>query len=136
MDASSIEPALLELLGVPSGASVDELIRIGVPLSALDRLSQYGVNPTIIGIISQRTLRKRLSQGQLLTHSEGDHLYRVGRITILAKATFSNQKKSLAWLQRPRHALGNRSALQAASTTAGLLAAEELLLSLQHGFAA
>ncbi|HSH84970.1 MAG TPA: antitoxin Xre/MbcA/ParS toxin-binding domain-containing protein [Guyparkeria sp.] len=136
MDASSIEPALLDLLGASSGARADALIRVGIPLSALDQLRRHGVNPTDIGIISQRALKQRLSQGKSLTHSEGDHLYRVGRIIILAEATFSNQKKALLWLQKPRNALGRRSALQAASTTAGLLAAEELLVRLKHGFAA
>ncbi|MFG6160660.1 antitoxin Xre/MbcA/ParS toxin-binding domain-containing protein [Halomonas sp. 1390] len=135
-DRNDIERALLELLGGGYGVSTDALIRDGIPLSALDRLSDFGLDPTEIGIVSSRALRQRRIQGKTLTLREGDHLYRVVRLALQAEAIFGSRQKALSWLRKPRNTLGGQSAIRAAFTTPGFLAAEELLGQLQHGYCA
>ncbi|MDT0501752.1 MULTISPECIES: antitoxin Xre/MbcA/ParS toxin-binding domain-containing protein [unclassified Halomonas] len=131
-----IERALLELLGGDSGSSANALIHDGIPLSALDRLNEFGLAPTEIGIVSSRALRQRRIQGKPLTLREGDCLYRVARLALQADVLFGSRQKALAWLHQRRHSLGGHSALHAAFTTLGLLAAEELLGQLKHGYCA
>lgn len=135
-DSYYAERALLELLGGADGASADALIHDGIPLSALDRLSDFGLDPTEIGIVSSRVLRQRRTQGKPLTLREGDRLYRVARLALQADVVFGNRQTTLAWLHQRRHSLGGHSALHAAFTTPGFLAAQELLGQLQHGYCA
>lgn len=135
-DSYHTERALLEMLGGADGANADALIHDGIPLSALDRLSEFGLDPTKIGIVSSRVLRQKHIQGKPLTLREGDRLYRVARLALQADVVIGNRQKALAWLHQRRHSLGGHSALHAALTTPGLLAAEELLGQLQHGYCA
>lgn len=135
-DSHHIERALLEILGGAYGASADVLIRDGIPLSALDRLSEFGLDPTEIGIVSPRALRQRRTLGKPLTLREGDRLYRVGWLALQAEVVFGSREKALSWLHKRRQALGGQSALSAAFTTPGFLAAEELLGQLKNGYCA
>jgi putative toxin-antitoxin system antitoxin component (TIGR02293 family) len=71
-----------------------------------------------------------------LTPEEGDHLYRTSRIVILAEEVFGNREKAIRWLEKPRSALGEISALAAVTTPSGYETVEELLQQLHHGFTA
>ncbi|WP_416208253.1 antitoxin Xre-like helix-turn-helix domain-containing protein [Halomonas sp.] len=59
-------------MGGHHGAGADELIRQGVPLAALDRLAEHGVDVSRLGIIKPRTLSHRRSRGEPLSAEEGD----------------------------------------------------------------
>lgn len=135
-DSHHIERALLEILGGAYGESADALIRKGIPLSALNRLSEFGLDPTEIGIVSSRALRQRRDKGKPLTLYEGDRLYRVVWLALLAEEVLGNRHKATSWLHKRRRALGGQSPVHAAFTTPGFLAAEELLGQLQHGYCA
>jgi putative toxin-antitoxin system antitoxin component (TIGR02293 family) len=138
MEPSNIEMLadIAEIMGGHKGDSPDELIREGVPLEALDRLAQLGVDTTQLGIIKPRTLSHRRDRGEPLSPAEGDRLYRAGKIILLAEEVFGSREKAAKWLQKPRKALGGLTALEAVVTTPGYEAAEELLEQLRHGFAA
>lgn len=126
--------ALLKLMGGNAGSRVDSLIRSGVPLSALDKLSERGINPVSIGIINARTLRHRRSRQEPLTPDEGDKFYRASRAVLLAEEVFGSREKALQWLTKPRKALAGMTALEAANTTPGYSEVEEMLEQIRNGF--
>lgn len=131
----AVENDIKSIMVCPMGMTLDGHIRQGVPLSALDRLSeQHGVNAIDAGVLSARALRRRKASGRRLSHQEGDHLYRLAYITVLAEQVLGGTSRR--WLEAPRKALGGRNALEAAATTAGYEAVEELLLQVRHGFCA
>jgi hypothetical protein len=82
MDTSNIEvlAEITEIMGCHKGGSPDALIREGVPLEALDRLAQPGIDVTHLGIINPRTLSHRRNRGEALSPAEGDRLYRAGLV--------------------------------------------------------
>lgn len=131
-----IEKEVLRLLGGSVGDTLDALIRSGIPLVALDNLSEHGVDVTRLGLINWRTLRHRRQKSESLSSDEGDRLYRLSRIVVLAEDVFGNQEKAARWLSKPRRALDGLSALDAIKTTPGFLAVEELLEQLRHGYVA
>lgn len=131
-----IEEEVLELLGGHEGDTLDALIRAGIPLSVLDKLAQRGIDAGRLGIINPRTLRHRRQKSEPLNSDEGDRLYRVSRIVVLAEDVFGSQEKAATWLNKPRRALGGRNAFEAVKTTPGYLAVEELLEQLRHGYVA
>jgi putative toxin-antitoxin system antitoxin component (TIGR02293 family) len=128
------ESQVMELMGGAKGARMDAVIRGGVSLVAIDNLSKHGVNAVSIGIINARTLRHRRSKGEPLSQEEGDRLYRVSKIVILAEQVFADAEKAARWLSKPQSAFGGISALEAAATTPGYTAAEETLERINHGF--
>ena len=134
----NIQPDLqvLQMLGGTSGMRADTLIRSGVPLEALENLSKHGVNAVVVGIINARTLRHRKAKGESLSQEEGDHLYRVSKIIVLAELVFGDKNKAFGWLGKPHTMFGGLTALQAVATTPGYAGVEEALLRIQHGFAA
>lgn len=127
---------VVRLMAGYEGSSAHALIRKGVPLDALDRLADLGVDITHLGIINPRTLSHRRSRNQALSPEEGDRLYRVSKIILLAEDVFGSREKATKWLEKPRKALGGISALESVSTTPGYEAAEEQLEQIRHGFAA
>ncbi|MFG6665970.1 antitoxin Xre/MbcA/ParS toxin-binding domain-containing protein [Halomonas sp. HNIBRBA4712] len=129
-----VEARVAMLIGARSGVKSDELIRKGIPLSALERLAQHGVDVARLGIIKPRTLTHRRSKGEALSPEEGDRLYRASKIVLLAEEVIGSRAKAHRWLNKPRKALGNVNALQAIMTTPGYMAAEELLEQLRHGY--
>ncbi|WP_417339116.1 antitoxin Xre/MbcA/ParS toxin-binding domain-containing protein [Halomonas kashgarensis] len=87
-----------------------------------------------LGFINTRTLRHRRQKSEPLSCDEGDRLYRLSRIVVLAEDVFVNQEKAARWLSKPRRALDGQSAFDAIKTTPGFLAVEELLEQLRYGY--
>jgi len=110
------------------------LIRSGVTLAAIDNLARLGIDAVNIGIIKARTLRHRRINGKSLSPEEGDRLYRVSKLVVLGIAVFGNKDKAAHWLNKPHKAFGSLTALEAAATTPGYVAVEELLERINHGF--
>ncbi|MGV8919320.1 MAG: antitoxin Xre/MbcA/ParS toxin-binding domain-containing protein [Pseudomonas sp.] len=125
---------VLEMMGGTQGVPMDALIRAGVSLVAIDNLSSHGINAVNIGIINARTLRHRRSKGESLSQEEGDRLYRVSKIVVLAEQVFGTKDKAAHWLNKNQTAFGGLTALEAAATTPGYIAAEETLERINHGF--
>ncbi|WP_397453189.1 antitoxin Xre/MbcA/ParS toxin-binding domain-containing protein [Pseudomonas sp. NA-150] len=125
---------VLEMMGGTKGVPMDALIRAGVSLVAIDNLSSHGINAVNIGIINARTLRHRRSKGEPLSQEEGDRLYRVSKIVVLAEQVFGTKDKAAHWLNKHQTAFGGLTALEVAATTPGYIAAEETLERIDHGF--
>lgn len=125
---------VLEMMAGTPGVPADLLIRSGVSLEAIDNLSLYGVNAVSVGIINARTLRHRRTKGERLSPEEGDRLYRVSKLVVLADQLFGDKDKAAHWLNKAQKAFGGLSALETAATTPGYVAAEEVLERINHGF--
>lgn len=125
---------VLELMAGIPGQSMDLLIRNGVSLEAIDKLSQHSVNAVNVGIINASTLRHRRTKGERLSPEEGDRLYRVSKLVVLARQVFSDKDKAVHWLNKAQKEFGGLTALKAAATTPGYTAAEETLERINHGF--
>ena len=125
---------VLEMMGGIPGEPMDLLIRSGVSLEAIDNLSRHGVSAVNVGIINARTLRHRRTKGERLSPEEGDRFYRVSKLVVLAEEVFGNKDKAAHWLNKPQKAFGGLTALEAAATTPGYVAAEEVLERINHGF--
>jgi len=125
---------VLEMMGGIPGESLDMLIRSGVTLAAIDNLARHGIDAVNIGIIKARTLRHRRINGKPLSREEGDRIYRVSKLLVLAIAVFGNKDKAAHWLHKPHKAFGSLTALEAAATTPGYVAAEDVLERISHGF--
>ena len=125
---------VLEMMGGIHGESLDMLIRSGVTLAAIDNLARLGIDAVNIGIIKARTLRHRRINGKSLSPEEGDRLYRVSKLVVLAIEVFANKDKAAHWLNTPHRTLGSLTALESAATTPDYRAAEEVLERIHHGF--
>ncbi|EPJ76622.1 hypothetical protein CFII64_25963 [Pseudomonas sp. CFII64] len=125
---------VLEMMGGIPGEPMDLLIRTGVSLEAIDNLSRHGVSAVSVGIINARTLRHRRTKGERLSPEEGDRLYRVSKLVVLAEQVFGDKDKAAHWLNKAQKAFGGLTALEAAATTPGYVAAEETLERINHGF--
>ena len=68
---SNFERQVAVLFGASEDHSLDVLIRQGAPLSAIDRVAEYGVNAGELGIISKNALKRRLNKGKPLTPLRG-----------------------------------------------------------------
>jgi putative toxin-antitoxin system antitoxin component (TIGR02293 family) len=82
--------------------------------------------------LSARSLQRRRGQGRL-AHSESDRLYRLARISALAKRYLGNQASANRWLKRPNRALGGCAPLQFIDTELGARAVENVLGRIAYG---
>ncbi len=131
---TQLNSQVLQLMGGVPRQSMDQLIRNGVSLKAIDNLSRHGVSAVDLGIINAPTLRRRQVKDERLSLDEGDRLYRVSKLVVLAEQVFGDKNKSVHWLNKTQKAFGGLAALQAAATTPGYVAAEEALERISHGF--
>lgn len=123
--------SFIDLLGCSSSREMDAVLRSGVPVSAVDELASWGVDAVGIGVLSARTLHvRRVGPGQL-TLEEGDRLYRVGKLVLLATDLFDSKERANRWLCTSLSVLGGLTPLEAAMTTPGYLSVEELLVQFQ-----
>lgn len=127
-------------LQIPSGASdkdIHEQIHRGFPAAAvLTLLGSGAIDPsTRDRIIPLRTLKRRLTQRQWLTHDESHRLFRVSHIVSLAPALFDDSEKATRWLAKPKGSLSGRSPLAMLATPLGMRTVEEMLVGINEGYA-
>lgn len=127
-------------LQIPSAASdedIREQIHRGFPAAAvLTLLGSGAIDPsTRDRIIPLRTLKRRLTRRQPLTHDESDRLFRVSHIIALARVLFDDPEKATRWLVKPKDSLSGSSPLAMLATPAGMHAVEGMLVKIAEGFA-
>src|SRR5262245_38166283 len=96
----------MQLLACSPATSMDALIRSGLTIRAIDNLASQGVSAVDAGILSVRRLSYCRRHNSPLTWNQSDHLYRVGKVLILAVAVLGDRDKALAWLNKPRSTFG------------------------------
>jgi putative toxin-antitoxin system antitoxin component (TIGR02293 family) len=83
--------------------------------------------------VPQRTLARRRVVGRL-SSEESERLLRLSRIFEKAVALFEgNVDAAIAWLKRPKRALGDKSPLTYSRTELGARQVEDLIGRLEHG---
>ena len=119
---------------------IDDLIEeilAGLSFKALETFSFESSLPVteIASLIEvpQRTLARRRVVGRL-SSDEYERLLRISRIFEKAVALFEgNVDAAIAWLKRPKRALGDKSPLTYSRTELGARRVEDLIGSLEHG---
>lgn len=126
----------IELLVCLSNREMDRFVRSGVPVAAIDDLSSFGIDAVAVGALSARALRNRRAGTGRLTLEEGDRLYRLGKLVLLATDLFGSRERASRWLCASLRVLGGLTPLEAAMTTPGYLEVEELLLQFRMSLCA
>ncbi len=131
---------LQALLQIPTDASdqeIQQLIEAGFPAGMIKVLSDLGMISTLERdqIISLKTLKARLAQGQRLTLHESDRLFRVAHITAIAMVVFGSDEKSKRWLSKPNGHFSGKRPIAMLFTTQESRQVEEMLIKIAEGFA-
>jgi putative toxin-antitoxin system antitoxin component (TIGR02293 family) len=106
----------------------------GIPSRAVRALEESGVTrDDIRQIIPDRTLERRIAQGENLKLEEADGLARLVRVVALAQRVFEDDALADEWLRTPNPALDDLVPIQMARTDLGGREVEAVLLRLEHG---
>ena len=82
--------------------------------------------------LSARSLQRRRREGRLAKY-ESDRIYRLARITALAKRYIGDDERARRWLKRPNRALAGRAPLDLINTEPGARAVENVLGRIAYG---
>ena len=131
------ESDVLSLLACPTGEVVLSLVRSGLPFVALEKLvaavgSTQKEVASVLGIPAT-TLSRRRRDGRL-TPVESDHVIRIARLTVMARALMAGDPiAAQRWLTTQHPVLGHETPLRRASTETGGREVEDLIGRLRHG---
>jgi putative toxin-antitoxin system antitoxin component (TIGR02293 family) len=128
--------ASLGLRQTETGDLIEEILA-GLSFKTLETFSFESSLPVteIASLIEvpQRTLARRRVVGRL-SSEESERLLRLSRIFEKAVALFEgNVDAAIAWLKRPKRALGDKSPLTYSRTELGARQVEDLIGGLEHG---
>jgi putative toxin-antitoxin system antitoxin component (TIGR02293 family) len=109
----------------------------GVPVRSAEALKQYlqvseALLAELLGI-SGKTLSRARKAGANLSAVASDRLFRVARVTALARWVLESDESALNWLRRPQFGLGGQVPIDLLKTSAGTEEVERLLLRIEHG---
>jgi putative toxin-antitoxin system antitoxin component (TIGR02293 family) len=112
----------------------DQIVR-GVKASRVKTLIDRGVlgAKAVHRAIPERTLNRRLANGEALKPAEADAIARLLRVTELARKTFADAGLARQWLNLPNPVLKQRVPIELAATDAGAREVEDALAHLAHG---
>ena len=106
----------------------------GIPSRAVRALEESGVTrDDIRQVIPDRTLERRIAQGENLKLEEADGLARLVRVVALARRVFEDNTLADEWLRTPNPSLDNLIPIQMARTDLGGREVEAVLMRLEHG---
>lgn len=106
----------------------------GISSTAVRDLEGSGLTrDDIRQIIPDRTLERRIAQGENLKLEEADGLARLVRVVSLARRVFENDDLADEWLRTPNPALDDLIPIQMARTDLGGREVEAVLMRLEHG---
>lgn len=137
------QPRLARLLGLSDSATdldAHTYIMQGIPLDHVANLQkQVPIDFQAIGGINliARLACKQVSStalpGQRLSADEGDRLFRVLHVLVVAESLFGDRDKALHWLAKPKRRFGGSSPIELLNTYTGAGLVEELLVQLADG---
>lgn len=114
-----------------------ELVRNGMPASALDRLAeQLGVSlaevQLVVGIPAATAARKRAAN-DILKPAFSDRAFRIARMLTLATDVLESREKAAHWMREPNRALRGEAPLRLLDTEIGAREVETVLERIEHG---
>lgn len=130
-----------DLLGVKKSIAnrlaIAHVVERGLPAVAIDRI-KASMNLADADLssalsISVKTLSRVRQTRRALSLVEGDRLYRIARLFLLAQDVFEQDDFVREWFRSPQIGLNNRTPLDTMSTEAGAREVEDLLLRIDHG---
>ena len=137
--------SLVALLGGPrmlgakpkSAREWHAVIARGVPVRSAEVLKNAlqvsdSVLAQLLGV-SEKTLSRARGAGASLNTVASDRLFRVARVTALARDVFESSDASVSWLRRPQPGLGGQVPVDLLTTSAGTEEVERLLLRIEYG---
>ena len=113
------------------------VIAKGVPVRSAEALKEwlqvsYGLLAQLLGV-SGKTLSRTRKAGANLNAVASDRLFRVARVTALARQVFESDEAAVSWLCRAQFGLGGQIPVDLLTTSAGTEEVERLLLRIEHG---
>ncbi|HYI47268.1 MAG TPA: antitoxin Xre/MbcA/ParS toxin-binding domain-containing protein [Allosphingosinicella sp.] len=122
-------------MAVRDEADLLRAIGLGFPVLVLTSLRQAGFrSDDLEGVIApKRTLARRKAGGQRLTRVESDAAWRLAHVFSLGGRVLRGPEAAVAWLRRPKAALGDRTPVDLIETAVGAQAVERLLFQLEWG---
>ncbi|HEV2818209.1 MAG TPA: antitoxin Xre/MbcA/ParS toxin-binding domain-containing protein [Allosphingosinicella sp.] len=122
-------------MAVRDEADLLRAIELGFPASVLASLRGVGFRSgDLEGVIApRRTLARRKAVGQRLTRVESDAAWRTAHVFSLGARVLRGPETALAWLRRPKAALGDQIPIDLIETGVGAQAVERLLYQLEWG---
>ena len=130
-----------EILGVrgavTSRLDLAHIVEKGLPASAIDRikesldLSDSALTAALA--ISTKTLGRMRKTRRHLSLLEGDRLYRLAQLVVLAHDVFERDDLVQNWFRTPQVGLNNRTPIAVMVTEAGAREVEDLLLRVEYG---
>jgi len=106
----------------------------GIPASSVRALESQGlIRDDIRQIIPDRTLDRRIANGEPLKIEEADGLARLLRVVTAAREVFEDAALADEWLRSPNPALGDLIPIQMARTDIGGREVEAVLTRIAHG---
>lgn len=122
---------------VSSDFDLTLLTREGLPVATLTRLAmgmdlERKVLARVVGI-SERTLSRRIANGERLSAEESDRTVRLARIMAMTADTLGDSSRAAAWLQKPNRALDGQRPLDLLDTDTGTRSVETILGRIEYG---
>ena len=106
----------------------------GIPAAWARSLESQGLTrDDIRRIIPDRTLDRRIANGENLKIEEADGLARLLRVVKAARDLFENDQNADGWLRNPVPSLGDRIPIEMAQTDIGAREVEAVLIRMAHG---
>lgn len=126
------------LLNIPVDATaqqIHEMIDAGFEVNSVAAMRDSGLIDLAIqdAIFPTRTLKMKLANGERLTTSQSDHLFRLAHIIALAESFFGDSAKAMRWLSKPKSLFSGKSPIEMVSTTVGARQVDELLAHATEG---
>ena len=130
--------AFLGLAAMGSPEAIVNLIRMGFPVSVIDRLvAELGVSQQVllrIIALSSATLTRRRANKKRLSPQESDRVYRVAAAYLASLRLFEGDAEAARrWFGEPAKALGGHTPLEHLDTEAGADEVQDLIGRLEHG---
>jgi putative toxin-antitoxin system antitoxin component (TIGR02293 family) len=135
-EAAQVGEPLGAVFSTAAPGALIQLIKVGLPLSALEGLRRKLDLPEEsfakkLGI-SRATLHRRKTAGKLAA-LESDRLVRFARLTERATEVLGSLEEARKWLKTPQRGLGGERPLDYAQTEVGAREVENLLGRIEYG---
>ena len=129
---------LADLLGLEPGADPADAAKAGLPLSALDAVTEaFGFTPVEIerAVVPRRTVARKRPRGQRLGADESARLVRLARVALRAQEKLGSVAEAVAWLRQRNRTLQGHLPLEMLDTDNGARMVEAVLGRVDAGVA-
>lgn len=142
-EPESLDARVYNAISHATGLNIDSVLGVieystkGIdPELVVHFMAVSGLKSHLNWVIDRRTLRNRISKGELLSLAEGSRFFRAAKIIFMANEVFADMQKARNWLEKPLVRFGYKSPTEMIRTEQGATLVEEALLQIDQGFSA